>query len=226
MIRTLALLCLVACGVGLGVEATALAATVHLRAPDECAQEDEIVAEVDSLIGRPLSEIPRMKFEVEIARENRGRFRLRLDTTEGEDTRTREVAGDSCTELANVASVAIAMTIRASAASRERSPSGRTESESAPVAPPRKPQRASAEAKAEGESALVWRGSSRSLPSPMRARFPRPHRAARWRSRSTWAVSASSAWRRSSRRSARTSLSAGVSSSSRSAGPSAAGDER
>src|SRR5689334_2030224 len=106
--RSRALLCLVAVGVGVGAEATALAATVHLRAPDECAQEDEIVAEVDSLIGRPLSEVPGMKFEVEIARDSRGRFRLRLDTTEGAETRTRELAGNSCSELANVTSVAIA----------------------------------------------------------------------------------------------------------------------
>jgi len=157
--RTRTLLCLVACGVGIGAEGTALAATVHLRAPDECAQEDEIVAEVNSLIGRPLSEVPGMKFEVEIAPDSRGRFRLRLDTTEGAETRTRELAGNSCSELANVASVAIAMTIRASAASRERSPSGPTGSASTPVGPARKPPAASAEAKAEGDATLVWRGS-------------------------------------------------------------------
>jgi hypothetical protein len=159
MIRTGTLLCFVVCGVGVGAEATALAATVHLRAPDECAQEDEIVAEVDSLIGRPLSEVPGMKFEVEIARDSRGHFRLRLDTSEGAETRTRELAGNSCTELANVTSVAIAMTIRASVASRERSRSGRTESASTPVGAARNPPSASAEAKAEGESTLVWRGS-------------------------------------------------------------------
>ena len=153
--------CFIACGAGIGIgaEATALAATVHLRAPDECAEEDDIVAEVDSLIGRPLSEVPGMKFEVEIARGASGKFRLRLDTIGSAETRTRELAGNSCAELANVASVAIAMTIRASAASRERTPAGRTESASPPVGPVRKPVSASPEAAAAGDSTAVWRGS-------------------------------------------------------------------
>jgi hypothetical protein len=161
MVRTRALFCLIACGAGIGIgaQATALAATVHLRAPDECAQGDDIVAEVDSLIGRPLSEIPGMKFEVEIARSAGGKFRLRLDTTEGAQTRTRELAGQSCAELANVASVAIAMTIRASAASREPTPSGRIESASPPVRPMRNPVSASAEAGAAGDSSAGWRSS-------------------------------------------------------------------
>src|SRR4051794_22744352 len=111
MVRTRALFCFIACGAGIGIgaDATAVAATVHLRAPDECTDEGDIVAEVDSLIGRPLSDVPGMKFEVEIARATSGKFRLRLDTIEGAETRTRELAGNSCTELANVASVAIAM---------------------------------------------------------------------------------------------------------------------
>jgi hypothetical protein len=132
---------------------------VHLRAPDDCAQEDDIVAEVDGLIGRPLSEVAGMTFDVEIARDARGRFLLRLQTVKGAETRTREVAGQSCTELANVASVAIAMTIRASAASPERNPSGSTESPRRPAAPVRQPVSASSGAKAEGDSTLEWRSS-------------------------------------------------------------------
>jgi hypothetical protein len=161
MVRTRALFCFVACGAGIGIgaDATAVAATVHLRAPDECAQEDDIVAEVDGLIGRPLSEVPGMKFEVEIARGASGKFRLHLSTIEGAETRTRELAGNSCTELANVASVAIAMTIRASAASRERTPAARTESASAPVGPVRKAVSASPEAAAAGDSPAGWRSS-------------------------------------------------------------------
>src|SRR5437763_11957963 len=159
MLRTrAALFCFIACGAGIaiGAEPAAVAATVHLRAPDDCAEEGDIVAEVDSLIGRPLSAVPGMKFQVEIVRGASGKFRLHLSTIEGAETRTRELAGNSCTELANVASVAIAMTIRASAASRERTPAARTEAANPPIGPVRKPVSASPEAAAAGDSTDAW----------------------------------------------------------------------
>lgn len=90
------------------------AAEVRVRAARDCAVRGEITEQVDVLLGRPVATVEGLNFDVEIAEHPGGRWRLRLTTIAraGGTTRSREIDGRGCAELADAAAVAIAMSIQ------------------------------------------------------------------------------------------------------------------
>ena len=98
----------------LGAQSGARAAQLRTRAPGQCVEALDLAAQVDTLLGRPLSSIEGVDFEVEIAPRAGGKWRLRVDRIDQTERRTRELVGVSCAEVAAAAAVAIAMSIRSS----------------------------------------------------------------------------------------------------------------
>lgn len=96
--------------------ASAEAAEIRVRSAGECAERGDIAEQVDALLGRPVAAVEGLSFDVDIAELPGGRWRLRLATTAtGEGTtRSREIEGRGCAELADAAAVAIAMSIQSS----------------------------------------------------------------------------------------------------------------
>jgi hypothetical protein len=109
--------------------APACAAQLTVDAPASCADPLTLAQEVADLIGRPLAEIPDIDFRIRIAETSPQKWRLRLETVEGQGSTarasavsgTREIDGKSCSELAEAASVAIAVSVRSMEAA-ERTP--------------------------------------------------------------------------------------------------------
>ena len=99
---------------------SARAAEVTLRAPAECVQASTIAEQAGDLLGRPLASVPGVDFEIEIASIPKHGWHLELDLIDKRDPgkpeppirRTRQLSADSCTELADAAAVAIAMSVR------------------------------------------------------------------------------------------------------------------
>jgi hypothetical protein len=132
------------------------AAEVRLEAENGCVEVSSIVDEVEGVIGRPLSTVPGVTFEIQIARSGARAWRLRLRTVEGVAAEgeassapratheaaaatsdagsapraTRELEGATCAEVASAAAVAIAVSIQEAAAD-EHAP--------APAPPPASP---------------------------------------------------------------------------------------
>lgn len=94
------------------------AADIRLRAAGECAERSDIGDQVDGLLGRPVAEVQGLDFDVDIRERPDGGWRLRLVTTGRSDgaKRSREIDGAGCTQLADAAAMAIAMSIQSNVA--------------------------------------------------------------------------------------------------------------
>jgi hypothetical protein len=99
---------------------TARGADLSVRAPPQCVEASAIAEQASDLLGRPLASIPDVDFEIEIASLPKHGWHLQLDLIDRRDPgsgepgirRTRELSAQSCTELADAAAVAIAMSVR------------------------------------------------------------------------------------------------------------------
>jgi len=104
--------CAWACALVLSLPCAVRAAELQVHAPGRCADADAIRAQVENLIGRPLAQVERVDFEVEISARPSGDFMLALRMREGSaEPRTRELLGASCAEVGEAAAVAIALAI-------------------------------------------------------------------------------------------------------------------
>jgi hypothetical protein len=96
--------------------ARAHAAELRWRGAAECERKDNVAAQVERLIGRPLADVPAVDFEVEVQRGPAAApWRLRVQTVvpEGEITPSaRELSGASCDEVSDAAALAIAMAVQ------------------------------------------------------------------------------------------------------------------
>ena len=138
----------------LTVDAPALRASIRRRWPTRSSD----------LIGRPLAEVADVDFRVRIAETSPGKWRLHLETIDGKGSAgraaavrgSREIDGATCAELAEAASVAIAVSVR----SMEAAGSAPVPPAPAPGPPthrPRLPTRAPAGGRRElpGEAVLA-----------------------------------------------------------------------
>jgi hypothetical protein len=126
--------------------APARGAELFVDAPESCADPVTLADEVGELIGKPLAAIAEVDFRVQIVETPQRRWRLRLQTLEqrvagapGATTirGTREIEAATCGELAEAASVAIAVSVRSIAGQAGPTPS-------APPAPAMTPPPSSA----------------------------------------------------------------------------------
>src|SRR4051812_25365596 len=92
----------------------ARAANIQLHASRDCVDRADIADQVDALLGHPVAEVQGLDFDVDIAERPEHRWRLRLITIGRADgaRRSREIDGSGCTQLADAAAVAIAMSIQ------------------------------------------------------------------------------------------------------------------
>jgi hypothetical protein len=101
------------------------AATVDVRAPETCVDGAQLAEQVAILIGRPLAAVAGIDFVLAITPKSPG-WRLQLDmvASAAESNtaapRSRELTAMTCTELADAAAVAIAMSIRSLEAAKPR----------------------------------------------------------------------------------------------------------
>ena len=144
MRRGCALLLLVAGGLAVSAAAPAHAAQLTLDAPPSCADPATLAQEVAELIGRPLAEIPDVDFRIRIAATSPPKWRLHLETVDAQGSSgraasvrgTREIDGASCAELAEAASVAIAVSVRTMEAADSAPPRPATVTSTLPGSPP------------------------------------------------------------------------------------------
>jgi hypothetical protein len=100
---------------------SARGAELFVDAPQSCIDPAALGDEVSDLIGKPLATVAEVDFRVQITEAPQRRWRLRLETIDqraGDGGAapavrgTREIEGATCAELAEAASVAIAVSIR------------------------------------------------------------------------------------------------------------------
>jgi hypothetical protein len=99
---------------------SARGAQLSVDAPESCVDPAALADEVSDLIGKPLASVAEVDFRLQIAETKPRRWRLKLETIEqrpagaGEPVvrGSRELAGTTCAELAEAASVAIAVSVR------------------------------------------------------------------------------------------------------------------
>src|SRR3954468_17709133 len=108
--------------------ASARGAELFVDAPESCVDPLALADEVSDLVGKPLAGIAEVDFRVQIVETPPRRWRLRLETLEqrvpgggatGAVRGTREIEGATCAELAEAASVAIAVSVRSMAGAPE-----------------------------------------------------------------------------------------------------------
>lgn len=95
-------------------------AALSVDAPDSCVDPAALADEVSDLIGKPLASVAEVDFRIQIAKTTRQRWRLKLETIglrtagvgEPAVRGSREIEGATCAELAEAASVAIAVSVR------------------------------------------------------------------------------------------------------------------
>jgi hypothetical protein len=101
--------------------APARGAALFVDAPESCVDPAALTDEVSDLIGKPLATVAEVDFRVQITETPQHRWRLRLETIQqrasaGEEIAavrgTREIEGATCAELAEAASVALAVSVR------------------------------------------------------------------------------------------------------------------
>jgi hypothetical protein len=107
---------LLATVVAVALASRAGAAELAVLGSDGCFDAQEIADQIADLLGRPLASVTGVNFEVTLARAPKAEWKLRLDTVDGNEHRSRELTADTCAELADAAAVAIAMTVRSRAA--------------------------------------------------------------------------------------------------------------
>ncbi|WP_438019786.1 hypothetical protein WMF18_12285 [Sorangium sp. So ce315] len=89
-------------------------------APDACADGGRVLAEIEQRLGRPAAAQggPRLRARAEVSQNARGSWDLRLTTTLGEATSSRDLHGETCAELASAAALIIALALDPEAAAR------------------------------------------------------------------------------------------------------------
>src|SRR5450432_1071550 len=98
----------------------AKAAQLSVDAPESCLDPSTLADEVGDLIGKPLGSVADVDFRIQISETPQRRWRLRLEMLDqrpgGDGTPairgSREIEGATCAELAEAASVAIAVSVR------------------------------------------------------------------------------------------------------------------
>ncbi|WP_438010008.1 hypothetical protein WME89_15935 [Sorangium sp. So ce321] len=121
-------------GISLALAAAALAAPVAEAragegawgvdldwiAPGACADREPVLAEIEQRLGRPAAAHggARLKARAEASQNERGSWDLHLTTTLGEATRSRDLHGETCAELASAAALIIALAIDPEAVAR------------------------------------------------------------------------------------------------------------
>jgi hypothetical protein len=119
------------------------ALSLKWEAPGDCQRADTVSAQVESLIGRPLTSVEAPSFEVNVTPTGKG-FRLELVTLdEARGTRSsRTFEGGGCASVTDAAGVAMALAIRAQAEA-EKSPDTQASAADVqreePRAPPQQP---------------------------------------------------------------------------------------
>jgi hypothetical protein len=96
------------------------AAQLSVDAPESCLDPSTLADEVGDLIGKPLGSVADVDFRIQISETPQRRWRLRLEMIDqrpgGDGTPairgSREIEGATCAELAEAASVAIAVSVR------------------------------------------------------------------------------------------------------------------
>ena len=124
---------------------SARAAELTVDAPDSCVDPAALAEEVSDLIGKPLSSVSEVDFRLQIAKTTHQRWRLKLETIgqrpadggEAAVRGSREIEGTTCAELAEAASVAIAVSVRSIAG--EAGPAQPSIPSPAPAKPPPQP---------------------------------------------------------------------------------------
>src|SRR5690606_27864482 len=96
----------------------ARAAELRITAPEGCDLEVTLREDTERLTGAPISEASSMDFEIEVAKDERGGFTLRLVSIERSrgTRRIRELRGASCSEVTNAGAVALALAIQQASA--------------------------------------------------------------------------------------------------------------
>jgi hypothetical protein len=165
MRRGRAFLLLGTAGLTVAFAREAPAAELTVDAPPACAEPATLAEEVGELIGRPLTEVAGFDFHVRIGETSPGKWRLRLETVAGKDADaptvggSREIDGTTCAELAEAASVAIAVSVQSmEAARREPPPASLTPPSPSPAHNPAAPPTAAIAANAPAKP--TWRASA------------------------------------------------------------------
>ncbi|HEY4392956.1 MAG TPA: hypothetical protein VGP64_02790 [Polyangia bacterium] len=145
----------------------ARAAELSVDAPPACVDPATLAEEVGDLIGRPLAEVAGVDFRVRIAEMSPQKWRLQLETLDGQGAAgaptvrgSREIDGAGCAELAEAASVAIAVSVRSIEAARSAPPPAAAVRPSPPIPPPGSPAATPSVALAtRAPPRAVWRPS-------------------------------------------------------------------
>ncbi|HEY8922863.1 MAG TPA: hypothetical protein VIU64_00710 [Polyangia bacterium] len=89
------------------------AAELRVRSSDTCAEAEAITEQAEGLLGRPLAQVDGIDFDVDISPRSKQLWLARIDAVSRTDgsRRTREITGRDCSEVAEAAAVAIAMSI-------------------------------------------------------------------------------------------------------------------
>jgi hypothetical protein len=150
---------LAAGGLAAALTRNAGAAALTVDAPPACLDPATLAEEVGELIGRPLAEIPGVDFRVRIGELSPQKWRLQLETIDTQSADgasplrgSRAIDGTSCTELAEAASVAIAVSVRSMESARREPPP-----EPAKPHQPSPPLDAATTVAASTEPRPVWR---------------------------------------------------------------------
>jgi hypothetical protein len=143
--------------------APARGAALSVDAPDSCVDPAALAEEVSDLIGKPLASVAEVDFRIQIAKTPHQRWRLKLETVEqhpagaGEPAvrGSREIEGTTCAELAEAASVAIAVSVRSIAG--EAGPAQPQPQPALLPPPPSPPVAAPPSLERSGEETPSWR---------------------------------------------------------------------
>lgn len=106
----------------------AQAAELTWNAPNECPERASIEADLEELIGQPITEAPVIRLIAEVSQLEDGTWRAEISTT-GRSPGTRTLTGPSCGEVSRAAVVAMALVVnsdreqQANEAPQEASPS-------------------------------------------------------------------------------------------------------
>ena len=125
----------------------ARAASLDYSAPESCPERQGVIEDIERLIGSPLSSVAGVDFVLRVAERGNGRYRATVRTVpkvETEESRARELDGDTCAQATDAAIVAIALAVRgAESEDAETNPETASEPTPAPTrAAPRTPGKA------------------------------------------------------------------------------------
>ena len=165
----------------------AQAAQISIEAPESCLDPAALTDEVSNLVGKPLGSVADVDFRVAIAQLPHRGWRLRLETIDSRPAAggaatvlgSREIDAASCAELAEAASVAIAVAVRSIDRAARSPPAASTTTSPAPAAPAPPPRRRCPSAHpCRGPSwqpalALAFATDSGALPTPASASISR-----------------------------------------------------